>query len=137
MRVTVDTKEIEVHIKGLNKMTPTSKNKLWTSLKSTSIKLKDRVKDLMPVRTGRAASSWGIWSNLMIMPNPDASKADAIWTEDKDKLETTQGSNVPYIGALNAGHSQQRPAGFIDLANDGAKRMLQDEGERIVKEVKP
>jgi len=80
------------------------------TLKGVSLALEGRVKDEMPVDTGRARASWG-------------HGGEGIWLEAP--LEITQGSNVVYIPFLNAGHSQQAPAGFIDRAELQAQLELE------------
>jgi hypothetical protein len=79
-------------------------------LKSASFALEKRIKTEMPVDTGRARASWG-------------HGRDAVWIESNGGLSIEQGSNLAvgktrynYIIALNRGHSQQAPAGFIDRA---------------------
>lgn len=90
------------------------------------------VKSDMPVRHGRARASWGQWkSGDLVNPaeaiKEGASEADAIWEVSLDGLTITQGSNVPYIEALNNGHSTQMGPGFIDhWAQTGAFLLTQD-----------
>src|SRR3990167_11450999 len=73
-----------------------------------------RIKRDMPVDTGRARASWGHWDSSA--DDPDSTPADAHYEETDAGMTITQGSNVEYIEALNSGHSQQAPAGFIDDA---------------------
>lgn len=72
-------------------------------VKKASFAVERAVKQQMPVDTGRARASWG-------------HGLESIWKSDDGGLSITQGSNVPYIVFLNAGHSRQAPAGFIDRA---------------------
>lgn len=72
-------------------------------VKSVSFAVERRIKQEMPVDTGRARASWGHGD-------------DSIWIEEDGGLSITQGSNVEYIIYLNNGHSKQAPAGFIDRA---------------------
>ena len=53
-----------------------------------------------------------------------AEPGDAVWEEKDNGLTIVQGSNVPYIEDLNAGHSKQAPAGFLDRAEEHAVRLL-------------
>lgn len=76
-------------------------------MRATSLALEKRIKTEMPVDTGRARASWG---------HGGREPGDSIWREEDGGLVIEQGSNVPYIIYLNAGHSQQAPAGFIDRA---------------------
>lgn len=137
MKVDINQKDVFVHIKNLEQMDKAVKKELRGKLLDISLRLVDEIKFLMPVRTGRARSSWGKWSNLMVMPNPEVNYEDAIWFEDEDGLAITQGTRVPYVIELNAGSSKQRPMGFIDLSNDRAKRMLEIEGNKITKDITP
>jgi hypothetical protein len=91
-------------------------------LEKVSLRLEKRIKQAMPRLSGRAKASWGHWTPGDIRfrkaagnrPYEDASADDAVWEETSGGLTIEQGSNVPYMGRLNAGHSQQAPAGFID-----------------------
>lgn len=85
-------------------------------VKKASMAVERAIKQSMPVDTGRARSSWGHWRDRMRKPNPKASESDSFWKSDDGGLSITQGSNVDYVVFLNAGHSTQAPAGFIDKA---------------------
>lgn len=85
-------------------------------VKKASFTVERKVKQEMPVDTGRARASWGHWRGGMRKTNTSASESDAVWKSDDGGLSITQGSNVEYIIFLNAGHSTQAPAGFIDRA---------------------
>lgn len=86
------------------------------TVKGASFAVEKRVKVEMPVDTGRARSSWGHWTGGLKKANPQAGAGDSVWLTSDGGLTITQGSNVPYIGALNDGHSKQAPVGFIDRA---------------------
>ena len=86
------------------------------TLRSASFAVEKRVKAEMPVDTGRARASWGHWTPDGLAAEAEASAGDAHWEETDDGLTITQGSNLPYIEALNNGHSRKAPAGFIDSA---------------------
>ncbi|MFA6044751.1 MAG: HK97 gp10 family phage protein [Phycisphaerales bacterium] len=94
-------------------------------LRAVSFAAERRIKDAMPVDTGRARASWGHWTpgDLRSLET-GASSADAAWEETDEGLTIEQGSNVEYIGALNDGHSLQAPAGFIDAAEEAAQRAI-------------
>jgi len=66
------------------------------------------IKIRMPVDTGAAMASWGVPGEA------------GIWDVKDDGFAITQGSKLPYIEALNEGHSQQAPAGFIDVEHEKA-----------------
>ncbi len=93
-----------------------------------------RIKERMPVDTGRARAGWGRWRRSDLVTNPQrrrgparsrtfwrawyarrarANQADAIWIDNG--LSITQGTNVGYVAQLNAGSSRKAPAGFIDV----------------------
>ena len=99
------------------------------AVRKVALSTEKRVKQEMPVDTGRARASWGRWSGGT--NNPEASEADSIWRTEDDGLTNVQGSNVPYIGALNDGHSQKAPAGFIDAAAEVAAEVLNEELAKI------
>jgi hypothetical protein len=91
-------------------------------LRALSLRVMRRIKGDFPVKSGRARASWGKWSAGDLRElSLEAGPHEAIYEVSGDTV--TQGSAVPYIEALNAGHSQQAPAGFID------KRALEGELE--------
>ena len=85
------------------------------TLRGISFSVEKQIKITMPKDTGRARASWGHWtSGDLTRRAKNASPADAEYSDNG--LSIKQGSNVPYIEFLNRGHSQQAPAGFIDMA---------------------
>ena len=80
-----------------------------------------------PVDTGRARSNWFVNAN-----NPDSSVSqntdfNSNMSTQVGKLSKLQGfesvwisNNLPYIGVLNDGHSQQAPVGFVEKAVEAA-----------------
>jgi hypothetical protein len=86
------------------------------------------VKNAMPVDTGRAKAGWGQYTPDDLTrqdPKYASSPSDAVWVVSPKGWSIQQGTNVPYTKLLNAGHSQQAPAGFIDRAVDiGVREML-------------
>lgn len=105
-------------------------------VREASFGLEKRIKNDMPVDSGRARASWGHWTPAeMVKPDPDASKSDAHWAEHNGGLTVEQGSNLEYIAALNEGHSQQAPAGFIDKAVEAAQRALVSAIDRMLREL--
>jgi hypothetical protein len=94
------------------------------AVKAASFAVERRVKSEMPVDTGRARASWGHWTPGDLRGPSEASPADAHWKEDDSGLSTEQGSNLPYIDALNDGSSMQAPAGFLDRAAEAGQREL-------------
>lgn len=107
------------------------------SVRAASFAVEKRVKVEMPVDTGRARASWGHWTPGDVVKPQDPNgmrsrKTDAHWVARDGGLTVEQGSNVRYIPALNEGHSQQAPAGFIDKAADAGARALTEELKRDV-----
>lgn len=99
-------------------------------VREVSFAVEKRVKIEMPVDEGRARASWGHWTPADLVlgkQGGDASPGDAKWVSDDGGLTIEQGSNVPYIEALNAGHSRQAAAGFIDRAGLFGQLMLEEE----------
>lgn len=76
-----------------------------------------RIKMDMPVDTGRARASWGIWTpGDAKAEDSNAKQSDAVFSVSGDGLTVTQGTNVSYVEELEKGSSQQAPAGFIEAA---------------------
>jgi hypothetical protein len=104
------------------------------AVRKVSLAVERKVKDAMPVDTGRARASWGHWfPGALRRGVKEASPADAIWETEDQGLTQVQGSNVPYIEDLNMGTSQQAPAGFIDAAAEAGMRALDDEIDFIMR----
>lgn len=98
---------------------------IWDAVRVVSFRVETRVKEEMPVDTGRARASWGHQTD-------PAEPGDGIWNEDARSMSIEQGSNVEYIEALNEGHSRQAPAGFIDAIAYAAEDMFVEEIEARV-----
>lgn len=111
---------ITVEDNGLGKLfeqlsNPHAKEDAKAELRSTSLAVMGGIKQDMPVDSGRARASWGIWSpDALTGGDTNASEADAHFEVTDDGTTISQGSNVPYIKELNDGSSTQAPAGFID-----------------------
>ncbi len=85
----------------------------------------DNVKRKMPVRTGRAKAGWGKYTpEDLVMANPASNPGDGVWIISPQRMSIQQGTNVPYTEILNRGHSQQAPAGFIDLSFEMGREEL-------------
>lgn len=80
-----------------------------------------------PVDTGRARANWraGTERPTDILPEPSSKEAGAQEALDQARQavaayrgegEIHISNNLPYIGALNDGHSSQAPAGFVETA---------------------
>ncbi len=78
-----------------------------------------RIKMDMPVDTGRARASWGVWTpGDAKAEDAGAKESDAVFQISGDGLTATQGTNVEYVEELEKGSSQQAPAGFIEAASN-------------------
>jgi hypothetical protein len=94
-------------------------------VRETSEGVCDNVKRRMPVLTGRARAGWGKYTpGLLVMTNNKSNSSDAVWVVSTHGLSIRQGTNVPYTSILNRGHSQQAPAGFIDLSFEMGREEL-------------
>jgi hypothetical protein len=132
---------IDIRVEGLEearrdfaRMGEQARPKGSRAVRSVSLALMRGVKLAMPIRYGRARASWGQWtpSDIVNPQEANASAEDAHWAERDGGLTVEQGSNVEYVPALNAGHSQQAPAGFIDKLAERATRELVKELEKII-----
>lgn len=132
--VTIDDGGLSAQLAGADDRI---KGEARQALRANSFLIEGIVKEDMPVDTGRARASWGHWTPGGLDRNEakDADEADAVWEESPDGMTVTQGTNVPYVQALNEGHSTQMGAGFIDNAAQlGAVKLIEDL-ERILGKV--
>jgi len=126
IEVTIDDGGLYAALSSADKQTT---DKARQALRSNSLLIEGIVKQDMPVDSGRARASWGHWTpgGLDRVKAKDADESDAIWEESPDGMTITQGTNVPYVQALNEGHSTQMGAGFIDNAAQlGAVNLIND-----------
>jgi hypothetical protein len=101
----------------------------WATLRAASLALERGIKQDMPVDTGRARASWGHWTPADIKgAAKGGDDGGPVYDEDEGALNIIQGSNVEYIIYLNAGHSRQAPAGFLEKRALKAQLAL---GERL------
>lgn len=125
MRIQVDARQLHEERRYTDQQAKKIVVSCKRRLRETSLATERRVKEEMPVDTGRARASWGHWTPGMLRAHAKgASPGDAVWEEKDNGLTIVQGSNVPYIENLNAGHSKQAPAGFLDRAEEHAVRLL-------------
>lgn len=106
LQVTVNTKELKQLAKEVDDLDQRVVIRARKSVKTVTFKADRSVKEQMPVDTGRARASWQVEKFL------------------DGGLTSIQGSNVEYIPFLNAGSSEQAPAGFIDVIANAAAREL-------------
>jgi len=125
MRIQVDAKQLHEERRYSEQQAKKIVVSCKRRLRETSLATERRVKEEMPVDTGRARASWGHWTPGMLRAHAKgAEPGDSVWEEKDNGLTIVQGSNVPYIENLNAGHSKQAPAGFLDRAEEHAVRLL-------------
>lgn len=117
----MNTAQLKQLVKDARGSGNATKKQARAKLKRAALLLERNTKRDMPVLTGRAKASWGHWTSQHIRwvegqksAYENASDADAVWEESGDGMKIEQGSNVPYVGRLNDGHSRKQSAGFID-----------------------
>lgn len=98
-----------------------------TLVKTIAFRLYARITDLTPVDTGRARANWNITST----ESPDLSVRDPGEPKMAPQLQPsyvyTISNNLPYIVALEEGHSKQAPAGMMKVAIATEKAILAQE----------
>ena len=153
MKITVTANALERDAKLLENASRKMHAQLWVIVRRVALATMKRVKLAMPVDTGRAKASWGVWGGTITLGKrgrkrdrklrpgafsaawnqaAEASPADSIWKQEEAALRVTQGSNLPYIERLNTGHSEQAPRGFLDMAAAQADAALQAEVEKAI-----
>lgn len=111
--------------KLFDRMGEEGKQEAKKTLNDVAIAMMGGIKQDMPVDTGRARASWGIWTPQDISgPADEANEGDSYYAVKDDGATIEQGSNVEYIKELNEGSSTQAPAGFIDSRFKGAQDLL-------------
>lgn len=105
-----------------------AKREASKAVRGASLGVEKRVKQDMPVDTGRARASWGHWTpgDIDRSRQQEASQADSHFEISEGGLTVSQGSNLDYMESLNAGHSEQAEAGFIDMAALAGARALSE-----------
>ena len=100
------------------------------AIEAQSYRTERLMKEVMPVDTRRAASTWGHADGFLVKPNPLYNAGEAVWNVEDGGLTITQGAGLSpenYIDDLNAGSSRQAPAGFIDTQAQRASVELESE----------
>ena len=109
--------------KEINKVTMDMLDKIERSIKQLALNIQGSLIAATPVDTGWARSNWvsSIGAPVNGTPGWNESIAGAVWTLVQGPIYIA--NNVPYIGRLNAGSSQQAPAGFVEsvIASEVAK----------------
>ena len=152
----IDLSELEQFQKEIQALDLTEP--IWEATRSNAMQLMREIKTEMPKDTGRAAASWGRFDARYLRGKSAqlrssrrvrrfgvrgrtsgrdqiATSEDAIWREDKSNLSVDQGTFVPYVEALNEGHSAKAPAGFIDIALARAEYRLDEFEEKILQAI--
>lgn len=125
--IDVDSAEFRRLMADSTRATPEARRSAWRELRRTTLDVVNLVKRMMPVDTGRARASWGLWTAQDLrQPNAEASQADVVFEWHEASLESVQGTNVPYVDRLNEGHSRQAPAGFLDMAQEAGSIWLDE-----------
>ncbi len=151
MKLTVDARQLSDEAKQNTNLLRFTSKELWKIVRQVSLALERRVKNEMPVDTGRARASWGHWTpghlRKITVTTGGGEKVkvtraewggaqpmtdDAHWKEDEWNLEIEQGSNVEYIDYLNAGSSTKAPAGFLDAAEEHAQKVLDQKVDEFI-----
>lgn len=116
----MDLRQFEVRMKKLGSNVETNADKL---MRKVALSVDSTLVSATPVDTGRARSNWvAELGGPAAFTNPPMS-ADEAMADAKAVIEQYKGgtdihltNNLPYIGALNDGHSAQAPAGFVQTA---------------------
>jgi hypothetical protein len=98
-----------------------------------------RVQVRTPVRTGRARNSWHLIKpeseDLYQYTDNHGTSFDGTLSDGHtDPLEAVVGSNVPYMIALEAGHSRQAPNGMVAITLAELSGALEARLEAIFRE---
>jgi len=128
MQITVDGSQFELESRKVGRDIQQVGNVIKQGVRAVSLEAKRNIQLRMPVRTGRAKSSWG-----NVPAAPPAFVDEGIWEVKNNGFTIIQGSKVPYVEDLNEGHSSQAPAGFIDAEEEAAVDKLDKElGELVL-----
>lgn len=156
---TADFGELNAYLERLIAKDAEVKPVLFEVVLNVANQLDQRIDGEMPVDTGRARAGWGKYNPELLaegalkvvdsiashITRPSkrtgrlqgSSPADAIWEENPEALFVIEGTHVPYVESLNAGHSMQAPAGFIDMASEWAGQQLEAQaGAKLAEELK-
>lgn len=113
-----------------------AKDKAKDILRTVALAGVKRVKQDMPVDTGRARASWGVWTPGDVHDDKSGAKeGDAVFQVSGDGQTVTQGTNVPYVEELEKGSSTQAPAGFIEKASEDMANALMSAIDKMLDEV--
>lgn len=100
-------------------------------IRKASLKILRTLVVISPVDTGRFKGNWlvGIASRVKDVKDVEDKSGSATLAEGASWISTQRGfqdiwisNNLPYAERLNAGHSTQAPAGFVEMAVAKAAR---------------
>jgi hypothetical protein len=147
----MDIKRFSVRI---NKLASNVEQNTTLLVRKVALSIDSTVVMVTPVDTGRARSNWqveiGKKANGTIEPHVPGLEGSTVGPNTQIALAlgaaaiaTYKGgetihltNNLPYIGALNRGHSAQAPAGFVEsavlngIAQVKGARLLDDNGTK-------
>lgn len=109
-----------------------------TILKATVLELDANLREATPVDTGHARANWvpsiGEPSDVEDTGAAHDAGTAAILAYKLEDGPAFESNNAPYILALNAGHSKQAPALWIEAAVDKTNATMQERyGSRAIK----
>lgn len=126
MRIEINGDGLRAELALTHKYQTAFKNAVPADVDKVSRSTMLKVKRLMPVDTGRARATWGIFTPELVVristKNP-INANDAVWEVKDDGLTITQGADLRpynYIDELNAGSSKQAPSMFLDVVAEQA-----------------
>lgn len=107
------------------------RNHVERAMKMLALEVDRQLRKLTPVDTGHARRNW---VPSVGSPNTGEVEGDGAHAEGIARVlsyKLTEGSiwvanAVPYIRALNYGHSKQAPVGFVEMAIDLALQAVQE-----------
>lgn len=158
INLTIDFGEFKDLAESFAQVDDAVRGALWEEVLEISLEGEKRIKDGMPIDTGRAKASWGHFTPQDLNPGGKrisksragrrrryltrpskfsgqsqvASAADAVWEEDSANLQVTQGTRVPYTVYINDGTSRMRGTGHIDMAFEWMSTRLEKLGNKML-----
>lgn len=154
LRLTADFHALDELLARAEKVDAGMRVKVFAVVEDVATRLDARIDGEMPKDTGRAAASWGKYNPALLSEGAtrivdslsssvtrpskrtgrmqQSSEADSIWAENPEGLYIIEGTHVPYVEALNEGHSTQAPAGFIDMATEWAQQEINVKGAEML-----
>lgn len=156
MNLTIDDLELTEFIKDQTERLRGLQVDLYDAVLNGSLGVEQKVKELMPVETGRARASWATFDPGLLVPVPtvvepgvryltipkaltgapqEANASDAIWEDHGEELVIEQGTRVEYVEKLEGGSSIKAQAGFIERTAESGGRYLEENGEKVLSNI--